>query len=55
MESIHYILINRCEIGKIVKDLQRPFGKWTVLIGKYSCMKKLSVLKYDTYIQIEEN
>ncbi|CAD8046038.1 unnamed protein product [Paramecium primaurelia] len=55
VESIHYILINRCVIGKIIKDLQKTFGKWTVLIGKYSCMKKLSVLKYDTYIQIEEN
>ncbi|CAK72338.1 unnamed protein product (macronuclear) [Paramecium tetraurelia] len=55
VESIHYILINRCEIGKVIKDLQKPFGKWTLLIGKYSCMKKLSLLKYDAYIQIGEN
>ncbi|CAD8050035.1 unnamed protein product [Paramecium sonneborni] len=55
IESIHFIFINRCDVGKIVKDLQKKFGKWTVLIGQNTCMTRLQHLEYDKYINIQEN
>ncbi|CAD8051211.1 unnamed protein product [Paramecium sonneborni] len=55
VESIHLILINGCDIGNILKNLQKKIGKWTILIGRYACKTRLQHLKYDKYIQIQEN